>query len=304
MSTVVIATDEALLLGEGPWWDPIRSRVLWVDIRTGRIFSGVLQPDGTIIPQEIVQLDETVGAVAADGAGAWIIAGQECLYVRTGDGTIHTGPRILPPGTGRRLNDGKPDPVGRYLIGTLALDGPSTEEKLVQLDFDGSRRVIDDDLTLANGLAWSADGRTLYSIDTERRVVFARSYNIETGETGPRDILLSIDEGYPDGMTIDAEEHLWIAMWGIGQVRRYSPTGSLVQTIDVPAPHTSSVVFAGPDLDTLVITTATQDLSAEQLTRYPLSGRVFTTKPGVRGLRQPLWNGSQLPTHSHLKENK
>lgn len=100
-------------------------------------------------------------------------------------------------------------------------------------------------------------------------------------------------------MCVDAEDHLWIAMWGKGEVRRYSPDGELVRTITVPAPHVSCVCFAGPHLETLVITTATQDLTEAQLNEFPLSGHLFTVQPGVRGLPQTLWSGFVTRSGSH-----
>ncbi|MGO4535140.1 SMP-30/gluconolactonase/LRE family protein [Leifsonia sp. 2MCAF36] len=294
ITDITVGTKDAYFLAEGPLWDPIRERLLWVDIRTGRAFSGELLRDGSIRVVETVRFDDTVGAVGVSAVGGWIVAGHNHILFRTPDGQVHEGPRILPESSGSRLNDGKADPAGRYLVGTLSLAGPSETESLVAIDSDGKIAKIDDDLTLSNGLAWSADGRTLYSIDTERQVVYRRSYESDTGRTGPRDSFISFNEGYPDGMTIDADGHLWIAVWGLGQVQRFSPSGDLVHTIRIPTPHTSSVAFAGPDLDTLVITTAIQDLSNSQLADHPLSGHIFTTRPGVRGLPQPLWSG--LPT--------
>ncbi|MFF1571394.1 SMP-30/gluconolactonase/LRE family protein [Leifsonia sp. NPDC058292] len=292
---LITATTDSYLLGEGPLWDPIRSRLIWVDIREGCVYSGVLDPGGTIEVSERFELNQSVGAVSVSNLGDWIIAGHERIYFRSLDGTLVDGDRILEENSGRRLNDGKADPAGRYLVGTLSLTGPSRTESLVSIDFDGSLRVIDDDLTLSNGLAWSADGHTLYSVDTERQTVYARPYDIESGDVGPRHTFLTIGDGYPDGMTIDAEGHLWIAIWGAGEVRRFSPQGQLVDTVAVPAPHTSSVAFAGPELDTLVITTARQDLTAAQLQAYPLSGHIFTSRPRVSGLSQPLWSGYPLP---------
>jgi sugar lactone lactonase YvrE len=294
-NSVRVAHPQVHELAEGPLWDPIRARLLWVDIRRGRVYSADLSPDGLLEICDELALDETIGAVAVSPSGAWLIAGAEQLYVRDEDGAVHPGPRMLTSAPARRLNDGKPDPLGRYLVGSLSLAGPSNQEKLLQVDLDGSITTIDDDLTLSNGLAWSRDGSRLYSIDTERRIVFVRAYDVASGRVGPRSVHLFVDDGYPDGMCMDAEEHLWIAMWGLGRVHRYSPTGELVASIDVPAPHTSSVAFAGPDLDVLVITTATQDLDDEQLELFPHSGRIFTVRPGVRGLPQPLWAGFSGP---------
>ena len=132
----------------------------------------------------------------------------------------------------------------------------------------------------------------LYSIDTVPRLVYARDYDAATGTAGPRRVLIAFDEGVnPDGMCVDADGQLWIAIWGGGQVRRYTPDGELTRTIEVPAPHTTCVTFAGPDLATMVITTATKDLSDDDLARHPLSGRLFTVDAGVRGLPASWWSG-------------
>jgi sugar lactone lactonase YvrE len=287
------ATEEAFDLAEGPVWDERRQRLLWVDIRRGEVLVGLLGDDGTIAVEERVPTPGTVGALAVSAAGEWILAGQEGILVRGPDGVLRPGPTILPPGTGRRLNDGKPDPAGRFLVGTLMIDESPTEtEQLVAVEADGTVREVDGDLTLSNGLGWSPDGRTLYSIDTVRRVVNARDYDPVTGATGPRRVLLTTEDGrFPDGMCVDAEGCLWIAIWEGGQVRRYSPQGELLQAIDVPAPHPSCVAFAGPGLATLVITTATKGLDAERLAASPLSGRLFTVDAGVRGLPVAPWAG-------------
>ncbi|MFP3712666.1 SMP-30/gluconolactonase/LRE family protein [Puerhibacterium sp. TATVAM-FAB25] len=293
MTTAVqVANPQVHELAEGPVWDPVRERLLWVDIRRGLVFSGELRDDGTVDVVDEVAFGGTVGAVAVSAEGDWVVAGGEQLLLRDPAGVVRPGPRILPPGSGRRLNDGKPDPAGRFLVGSLHLeDDDPTEELLAVLDADGTVRVLDDDLTLSNGLAWTADGTRMYSIDTLRRTVYVRDYGARTGAVGPRTTFLTVDDGHPDGMCLDAEEHLWIAMYGLGQVRRYSPAGELVATIEVPAQNVSCVAFAGPRLDTLVITTATQDLTPDQLAELPDSGRLFTATPGVRGLPLPLWSG-------------
>jgi len=291
-TTVTVANHETHELAEGPFWDPVRQQLLWVDIRRGLVFVGGLEPGGTIEVRERVSFRGTVGAVAVSAGGQWIVAAAEEVLLRDTGGALRPGPRVLPPDCGRRLNDGKPDPAGRYLVGSLSLaDESSTQELLAVLDHDGTVRVLDDDLTLSNGLGWSADGSRMYSIDTLRQTVYVRDYDPLTGSAGPRESFLTVERGYPDGMCLDTAEHLWIAMWGLGQVHRYSPAGELVAVIDVPAPHVSSVAFAGPGLDTLVITTATQDLTDDQLARFPDSGRLFTAAPGVSGVPQVLWSG-------------
>lgn len=289
-----VATDETFVLAEGPFWDPRRALLRWVDIRRGLVLGGTLGTDGGIEVVERVALEGTVGAMAPSASGAWICAnGDDLVEVVAGEVTRRIP--VLARGGAHRFNDGKPDAAGRYLVGTLSLSGPSQSEQLLSVEADGSWRVIDDDLTLSNGIAWSGDGRTLYSIDTMRQRVYARAYDAADGSTGERAVLIELADGYPDGMCVDADDHLWIAVWGIGQVHRYSPAGELVQVVEMPAPHTSSVAFAGPLLDTLVITSASDELTPDQLEAYPLSGRLFTITPGVTGLSQPLWGGFTLP---------
>jgi sugar lactone lactonase YvrE len=285
------ATPEPYDLAEGPVWDSVRRRLLWVDIRRGLVLSGDLDADGTVSAIASFEFEGTVSAVAIAPGGDWIVAGASALVTRTMDARQTPAQQVIPGAAGRRLNDGKVDPAGRFVVGSLCLDGASDTEVLARIEDDGRVTVLDDDLMLSNGLAWTADGSRMYSIDTMRRVVFARRYDPVTGEVGPREEWLTFADGFPDGMCLDAEEHLWIAMWGLGQVHRYSPDGELVAILEVPAPHTSSVAFAGAELDTLVVTTATQDLTASQRAEFPHSGKLFTVRPGVPGLPQPFWNG-------------
>lgn len=294
--TAVAATPVIHGLAEGPIWDAVAGRVMWVDIVAGQVFSGELRPDRSIEIVDHTSFDGTVGAVAIDMDGDWIVAAGEHLLIRRQEGDIELGPRIIPLGGRRRLNDGKVDPAGRFVVGTLHLDSDdSTSETLSIVDRDGSVRDIDTDLTLSNGLGWTADGSRMYSVDTLRRRIFVRDYDAETGSVGPRSTFVQLGSGYPDGLTLDADDHVWVAIWGAGEVHRYSPTGELVTVIDVPAPHTSSVAFAGALLDTLVITTATQGLDEDTLAAFPDSGRVFTATPGPLGAPQPHWGGFSRP---------
>ena len=287
------ATEESFDLAEGPVWDPIRQRLLWVDIRRGAVLVGELHDDGTISIEDRVQTPGMVGAVAVSRDGDWILAGERGTLIRSAAGQLSEGSAILAADSGRRLNDGKADPAGRFVVGTLKIDeSPTTSERLVVVQPDGRLDDLDSDLSLSNGLGWSPDGSVLYSIDTIPRLVYARDYDASTGTAGPRRVLIAFDEGVnPDGMCVDADGQLWIAIWGGGQVRRYAPSGELTRTITVPAPHTTCVTFAGPELTTMVITTATKDLSDDDLARHPLSGRLFTVDAGVRGLPAAWWSG-------------
>jgi sugar lactone lactonase YvrE len=123
-------------------------------------------------------------------------------------------------------------------------------EVLVRLETDGRITQLDGDLTLSNGLAWTTDGTTMYSVDTLRRTVYAREYDPVSGAVAERRVHLRLDDGFPDGIALDVEDHLWVAVWGAGEVRRFAPDGSIVDRLVVPAPHTSSIALAGEDLRT------------------------------------------------------
>ncbi|GAA2588241.1 SMP-30/gluconolactonase/LRE family protein [Winogradskya consettensis] len=306
----VVATRDAYILGEGPVWDSRRGRLLWVDIVGRAVLTGVFDGDRLIV-EDRIDWETMVGAVTVAADGSLLVAAETGLVLLRPDGTRRTGPTIIPatepsrspatepsrsPATEpsrvvpeRRLNDGKTDPEGRFLVGTLAFAGDSQREVLVRVENDGAITTIDDDLTLSNGLAWSTDGRRLFSVDTLRRTVSVRDY----ATLGPRGTFITLGEGYPDGIAMDAADHLWMAVWGAGEVRRYDPAGTCVERIAVPAPHTSSVAFADDDLRRLVITTATDDLSDEQRRQFPDSGRIFTVRVDVPGHPVPAWHQPQ-----------
>lgn len=285
------ALDEVHELAEGPYWDPARQRLLWVDILRELVLVGRLEADGAITVEDRVRFDGQVGAVAPAADGRWIVAVAGGTVIRETSGAISPHVAVLDTGDSRRLNDGKPDPRGRFVVGTLSTVGDTGRESLVSIREDGAVQTIDDDLTLSNGLAWSTDGTTMYSIDTRRGVVFRRGYDPAAGAPGARSVFLEIRDGDPDGMCIDAEGHLWIAIWGLGEVRRYTPSGELDSVVYLPAPNVSSVAFAGPDLGTMVITSASAGLDAEVQASFPESGKLFTLRPGVTGHPASLWNG-------------
>jgi len=299
IETATLANSTTCELGEGPVWDPIRQQLLWLDIRSGTVHIGELDDSGKVTTIDRECFAGTVGAVAVAIDGSWVVAGAHEVFRHAAD-EREERVRVVAPSEPRRTNDGKPDPAGRFVVGTLALEGESSSETLVRIDAGGVA-VLDQDLTLSNGLAWSVDGATMYSVDTLRGIVFARDYAADSGAVGERRIFLEITDGYPDGICVDAEDHLWVAVWGSGEVRRFAPTGLLDEVITVPAPHVSSVAFAGPRLDTLIITTATQDLNERQMSDHPLSGQLFSFKPGVTGAPVAFWNGELLTERTHVK---
>lgn len=279
-------------LAEGPVWDPGRQRLLWVDIPAGAVYRGRLAADSAVITDGSWSFGGTVGAVAVAADGELLVACKETVLRVAQDGARTLAATVLAPGE-HRLNDGAVDPAGRFLVGSLALDGSSGRQVLVRLD-PGGPTVLDSDLSLSNGLAWSPNGDRMYSIDTTQQTVWVRDYDAVTGVTGPRGLAFAIEDGFPDGMCADADGNLWIAIWGRGRVQCRNPAGQLLATVAVDVPYTSSVTFAGPDLDVLVITTAHEDLSPEERVAHPSAGQLFTVRPGIRGLPVPYWNPSTV----------
>jgi sugar lactone lactonase YvrE len=287
--SAMIASEHSYGLAEGPIWDEPRQRVLWVDINAGAVHAGHLDSD-TVVASAQLHFGETVGAVACTDDGQLLVAGARDLYrIRVGSGPEVLA-RLIGAGQPSRLNDGACDPAGRFLIGTMALDGRRGEESLHRLAGDGSVAVIDDDLTISNGLAWSPDGAVLYNVDTVPGVIWGRRYDAQTGACGERSAVLRLTgDGSPDGLCVDTDGNLWVAVWGAGEVRCYSPVGDRLATVTVPAPHTSSVAFAGPRRDVLLITTARDLLSSAQLDAYPLSGHLFIAHVDATGVAVAPW---------------
>jgi sugar lactone lactonase YvrE len=289
--TATVASDGPYELGEGPVWDAERERVLWVDINRGTVHLGRLH-GGVVTVESEMRFGETVGAVVCDADGGVLVAGARRVYRVVGDGRVVVHADLVPESKASRLNDGACDPAGRFLVGSMALDGRRGEECLYRVDDGGAVSVLDHDLTISNGLAWSPTGDVMYSVDTIPGVVWSRPYDPATGESGPRSEVVRMDRGgWPDGLCVDADGNLWVAIWGGGEVRCYTPSGERLATVTVPAPHTTSVVFAGPGRDELLITSATDQLTAAQLEQYPLSGRLFLAHVGATGLPVTPWSG-------------
>jgi sugar lactone lactonase YvrE len=283
------ATRDFYLLAEGPIWNPASRCLHWVDIEAGRVLTGDLGADGSIDVTREVRLSGSAGTVAFTTDETLLIAMDGSLATVAGDGAVSEWRRVLFSTQPGRLNDGKVDPQGRFVVGSHSRSPHSTTEVLALVD--GSRTtVIDHDLTLSNGLAWSNDGRWFYSVDTFRHSIYRRPWNV-AGPAGARTLFATIEDGYPDGIAVDADDHLWVAVWGAGRVDRLAPTGERVASIPISVPNVSSVAFAGDDLGTLVITTAREGLSPTEVAQFPDSGRLFTLQPGVTGVPSQPWAG-------------
>ncbi|MFH8371490.1 SMP-30/gluconolactonase/LRE family protein [Streptomyces sp. NPDC018031] len=294
--TAVPCTPRPGRLTEGPVWDPRRQELLWVDITAHRIHRGrlVRRGDGSgppdVLWQATLTLDRPVGAVAPCDSGV-LVAAAGTAFVRLADAESSTeiaAPAVPEDGIRRRMNDAKCDPRGRLLAGTMAWDVTPGAGSLYRLDPDGGVTTLLDSVTISNGLGWSPDGRLLYYADSATRRVDVFDYDPASGAvSGRRPFAGTGADGEPDGLAVDTEGRVWVAVWGAGQVRAYTPDGQPHAVVEVAASHVSSCAFVGPDLDVLVITTATEGLTPEQSRAEPDAGRLFVCRPGATGLPVP-----------------
>ena len=281
----VACTTEQTLLGEGVRWDARRDELLRVDILAGRVYRDQVRDDGALVSVRVYELPWTIGMVAPiEGDGGWLLgAGRGFAYLAP-DGTYRTIAEISPAGT--RMNDGACDPQGRFWAGTLANDHHSGGGALYRLDRTGQIELMLDGMTISNGLGWSPDGRTMYVVDSGPRVIHAFAFDPDRGTISDGRILVTVaeDVGAPDGMTVDSAGDLWVAIYGGGQVHRYSPDGVLLKVLTVPALESTCCAFDGRGLNRLYVTTATENWSDAQRRAEPAAGLVYWCATDATGL--------------------
>jgi sugar lactone lactonase YvrE len=218
----------------------------------------------------------------------WIAAAGTGIALLTPDGAVDwlDRPEDRTPFPSR-MNDGVADPAGRFWAGSMAYDGTPGAGSLYRTDPDGTVVRVLDGLTIANGPAFTADGTTMYLADTAAGTLLRCRIDPLSGDLlgSPETFAhLRDDEGGPDGMTVDAQGCLWVALWGAGAVRRYHPDGRLLHTLTVPAPHPTSVCLH-PDGNRLFVTTARHGVKHPT----PTSGAVLSFPVPVRGIASRSW---------------
>lgn len=279
---VDLVIDAHAGLAESPVWDERSGRLVWVDLLRGIVHL----TDIALGADVAIPVGQMVGAVALCEDGRQLIAievGFALLDAR------RPGFEVIAPVTaddpGLRMNDGKVDPSGRFWAGSMALDERAGAGTLYRLDPDRSTSPLLGGLTISNGLDWSADRRTMYFIDTATRQVDRFAYDDALGTISGRRSVVRIEpgEGSPDGMTLDAEGYLWVALFDGWAVHRYAPDGRLDRRVEVPAAQCTSVAFGGPGYEDLFITTGQEGFPPGGRPDQPHAGGVFRCRPGVRG---------------------
>jgi len=280
MSRAEVLPSPVAAHGEGPIWSAFHQRLFWVDMM-GQLIHALDPTTGVV---ESKGFPDLVCAIAPTGSAQLQVAfAKELAWVDWPSAVVTPIVAVEPNQPDNRCNDGKRDPAGRFWIGTMSRGGDVVGAgALYRLENDGTLTRMLTGLTIANGMAWSPDQRTMYFIDSPTREVWAFDFDPADSAISRRRTVVKVPEslGWPDGMTIDAEGNLWVAHWGAGCVARWeAESGRLLETIATDCPHTSSCCFGGADERDLYITTSQLGLSATELARAPLSGRLFKSAP-------------------------
>jgi sugar lactone lactonase YvrE len=276
-------TDSVAYHGEGPVWSETWGGLRWVDMLDGDVLS--LGPEGSI---ERRHVDDIAAIVRPRRSGGAVLGIERGFALEDADGTI-TRLGDLWAGGDVRMNEGGCDPDGRFYCGTMAYDKRPGGGSLYRLDPDGEVTVVLEGVTISNGLDWSPDGSVAYYIDTMTFEVSLFDYDKERGLIGRRTFVeFSPDGGGPDGLVVDSEGGVWVALFGGSAVHRYNTAGEMDAIIDVEARQVTACTFGGPDLDRLYITTSRENLEPDD---DPLAGSLFIAVPGVTGLPVKAYAG-------------
>ena len=283
-----VIADDGNLCGEGPHWDEGEQALWWTDIDGKKFYRyrwheqrRELVDEGFTINGFCLQEHGGFLTTSSEGAWLWHPGEKPFLLARSAEGQEC------------RLNDCLADPEGRVYSGSYHLnpDGTSPPSYLFRVDTDGSVHVADDGICFSNGLAFSPDCSTLYFTDMVARCIYAYDWRRHDGALSNRRVFVRVDrsEGMPDGLTVDAEGFLWIAHWFGGCVTRYDPDGKRERKVELPASQTSSLVFGGPDLEEIYVTTAALNnclmLAPEGYdpNRVLVGGALYRMRPGIQG---------------------
>jgi sugar lactone lactonase YvrE len=268
-------------LGEGPHWDEVRQELLHVDIPRGVVHGW--EPASS--RERTLRFGTDTSAVIPRASGGLIVAVGHALVLEDVDGERREIARVEQDRPDNRFNDCRCDPQGRLWAGTMSRSGVTGAAALYRLVPGRPIEQAIAGTTTSNGLGWSPAGDRMYFVDTPTQRVDVLDFDGTTGEISERRPFATIDpaDGKPDGLTVDAEGGVWVALWGGGAVRGYAPDGTLDTVVELPVTNVTCPVFGGADLRTLYVTTARQGRSPEQLASEPLAGAVLALEPGARG---------------------
>lgn len=280
-------------IGEGPWWSAAEQLLYWTDIPAKQLH--IFNPkDGS---NKTFEMPDMVTSVATRKKGGLALTLRKTFgFFDPSSGKLEISADPEPEKPGNRFNDGKVDRQGRMWGGTMGdVDWDSPVGNLYRMDPGGQITRMESDICCSNGLGWSPDSKTMYFTESFKHFrILAYDFNPETGEIKNRRVFVQLPQdtpAFPDGLTVDAEGYVWSAQPMYGRLARYSPAGKLERVIELPVSRGTSMMFGGPDLDTLYVTTMRLTLSDEQLAEEPLAGSLLALKPGVQGIAETPFAG-------------
>ncbi|MFI8945446.1 SMP-30/gluconolactonase/LRE family protein [Streptomyces sp. NPDC053750] len=279
--TYEVAVRAEASLGEGPTWDARAGRLLWLDILGSRVHTY----DPGSGRRTVRTTEQHVGAVKPRAGGGLVLNLRDGIGLLDPDDSFRWLHREPVPG--RRANDAAVAPDGSLWAGTMRYDEAPGGGTLSRVTGDGTVETVLDDVAVSNGTGWSPDGRLMYYIDSPTRRIDV--FDTGDGSVDNRRPLATVEDGagFPDGLTVDADGCVWVALWDGGAVRRYTPDGRLDRVVDLPVPRVTACAFGGPDLTDLYVTTARVGLTAP----HPLAGSLLVVPDAGRGLPQPAFAG-------------
>jgi sugar lactone lactonase YvrE len=275
--------DTKCILGEGPMWDDRAQLLYWVDIKAPAIW----RLDPKTGATKSWPMPHRIGAIALREQGGLIAAMKPGFaFIDLETNMIEIIARPEPDIPDNRLNDGACDAMGRFWAGSMDDMEASPTGHLYRLNPDRSVARFEAGFVVTNGIRWSSDNARMYFVDSAQRTIWCYDFDLKNGTPGARRIFAQLAEpdGYPDGLCVDADDHVWGAHWAGGRITRYRPDGTKERVLEIPAPNVTSCCFGGADLDVLYITTARIGLDESAMHRAPLTGGLFAvTGLGIRG---------------------
>jgi len=280
--------DAKAILAESIIWDE-NADVLWCDISSGLLHRSPFEAAEDGSADGVLMLPPPLASFAPAIGGGFVASLGDRVVLVDGAGTItRTLAHIEHAHDGMRLNEGKVDPFGRWVTGSMNLTTDAADAALYSVDESGDLRVLRGGFGVANGFEWSADGTQIYFTDTAVKTIYRGDYS-RSGEITNVEPFHSGESH--DGLVIDSSGFLWSGIYGGGRVVRYSPDGREVESVSLPAPNITSVAFGGAGLSTLLVASARENLTEQQLEQHPLSGAIFAIDTNVHG-RPPRMFGA------------
>ncbi|NQW91606.1 SMP-30/gluconolactonase/LRE family protein [Curtobacterium sp. VKM Ac-2861] len=282
---VTVFSDARAVLAESIVWDPSAQLLRWTDITLGTLVTA--QSDGTVV--STVPLPPPLASFQPRASGGFVAALGDTVVVTDEHGVVERElTRVEHATAGLRFNEGKCDPFGRFLVGSMNLTTGEPDGALYSVEADGATRVLRGGFGVTNGFEWSDDGTVMYVTDTSVSTIYRGSYGPD-GELGELEPFV-VGHAH-DGLVRDDEGCSWSAVYGGGRVERYGPDGSHLETVELPTPNVTSVAFGGPDMSTLFVASARENLTEDQLEQHPSSGAILAVPTRVHGFPANTFSG-------------